>query len=321
MIREKIIQLYKAFGVKYDPCLDRGGWITASCVLAPWLHEGAVDEHPSFAIKESKGLSVCKCFSCGHGGELVPLLYRIRGLQKQVPHYKNLDVISSLILKELEECEVVFDVPDYEEGAKVDEGFPEEWLKTFKPVTHFPEAMQYLEERKVSLQVIAKMDVRYDPMQRRIGFPFRSAAGTVMGVQGRAIDNETILRYYQYGYFGRRNSHVWLGESWMDFDKPLVLCEGPFDAARIMEHYLNVVASFTSGLSVEKIKRIRDASEIITFYDYGKGGDAARAKLEKTINSVPIWHIIPNKKENDPGDMSNDRLRRVLEPYVQLSKL
>ena len=317
MLAQKIKQLYAALGRKHLEV--RGGWFTTNCPLAPWLHETGVDEHPSFAIRESKGLSICKCFSCGFGGDLVDLIYRIRGLQKNNPHYESLELATHLVIKELEECEVLFDIPDYEEVAKVDGGFSEEWLQSFISVCKFPEAMKYLEERKVSLQVIAKMDVRYDPVQRRIGFPFRNAAGAIMGVQGRAIDNETALRYYQYGCFGKRNSHVWLGESWMDFDEPLVLCEGPFDVARILEVYPNVIASFTSGLSVAKIKRLKDASEIITFYDYGKGGDAARAKIKKEMKGRMIVNLIPTKEEDDAGSMEVGRIRDLLGEHVQLT--
>ena len=106
----------------------------------------------------------------------------------------------------------------------------------------------------------------------------------------------------------------------MDLDKPVVLCEGPFDAAKIMKHYPNVAASFTSGLSVEKCKRLADASEIITFYDYGSGGNAARKRIAEVFKKAAVTHLIPTESQDDAGNMTDEAIREYLRPYVKLSQ-
>jgi 5S rRNA maturation endonuclease (ribonuclease M5) len=231
----------------------------------------------------------------------------------------DLKVVAEIIVKELENFELDFgNIPDYEEAVVKDSIFSEAWLATFMLATKSKDAMKYLESRDVPMQVIARMDIRFDPIQRRIGFPFRNAAGLVLGVQGRAINDDNPLRYYQYGYNGKRNAHAWLGEHWMDLDEPLVLVEGPFDVAKVMQVYGNVVASFTAGISVTKLKRIRDASEIITFYDFGKGGEAARSKIHQVMGKKVIADLIPTEEEDDPGNTPIDKIKEMLENYVSL---
>lgn len=112
--------------------------------------------------------------------------------------------------------------------------------------------------------------------------------------------------------------HCWMGENLVNLDEPVVLCEGPFDFARIYQHYENVLASFTSGLSMTKIKRISDADSIITFYDHGKGGDAARLSIRKYLPGYPIVDLIPTEKEGDAGAMSPERIESLLSDHVPI---
>lgn len=318
MNRKRINQFYAIFGQHETGY--RAGWVTTNCLLAPWTHGEGIDRHPSFAIKEDLGLSLCKCFSCGFGGELVDLLRKIQWLSKKNPlEGLDLTILAEAVAQELEEA--VFDlevIPDYDAKVASDEPFPEEWLATFLPATKFKEALGYLGGRQVSMQVIARMDIRYDPILRRVGFPFRNAKGDVMGVQGRAID-DVALRYFQYGYMGRRNAHVWLGEHQIDFDEPVVLVEGPFDAARVMEVYPNVLGSFTTGLSVQKINRLRDAPELVTLFDVGAGGNAARVKIRKLLGKkATIIDLVPSLHEKDPGNMTVERLDEILGEHLTL---
>lgn len=301
---------------------ERGQWVEAPCPLAPWRH-GGTDHHPSFGIKaETSKKSICKCLSCGWGGDLTDLIYELHRLMKKSPaDGYNLAKAGEVIAQEFAEIEITLsDIPDYEEAvaSHIDQPFPEDFLKSFLPVWKSKEAMTYLQNRRIPLLLCKELELVYDPHQRRVGFPFRNMAGKLMGVQGRAIYPEATLRYFQYGYLDRRNAQCWMGEDKLDLDKPLVLCEGPIDKARIMQYYPNVAASFTSGLSVEKIKRLQDCTEIITFYDYGKGGDAAREKLREVLTKASFIDIIPSPEEGDAGAMTNAELKHYLFPYVPL---
>jgi len=320
MIASKIKLLLVSLGTK--PSGDRGKWVEAPCVLAPWRHLGGVDAHPSFGIKaEDKKKSICKCLSCGFGGDLMDLLFALREGMKRYPHLAfSLAEAASIVSSELDDLDLAInEIPEYGEPLpKLDKVFPEQWLATFKDFAVFPDAVNYIRSRGVSTGVAKELGVKFDPLQRRICFPFRNFKGELMGLQGRAIDGGVELRYYQYGYKGDRNLHCWMGESMVDLDKPVVLVEGPIDFARVFATYKNVVASFTSGLSIEKVKRISEAESVITFYDYGSGGNAARKRISEVLGKVPIKHLIPTLEEGDPGNLSDEVMLEYLEGLVPL---
>lgn len=302
----------------------RAGWIEGYCPAAPWNHGGGKDTHPSFGIKsETAKPSICKCWSCGFGGDLMDILFKLRQLQKKEPHPGyDMPLAAQLISNEFEEMELVPEsIPEYD-GVSHHQSqelvFPEWWLASFKSAQMFPEAMEYLKSRFVSKKMVADFDIRFDPIQRRVGFPYRNYSGKLMGLQGRAIDKSEELRYFQYGYKAHRNGHVWMNESRLDLDQPVVLLEGPLDLTSVYRAYPNVAASFTSGLSVEKMKRMADASEIITLYDYGAGGAAARKRISEFFKKIPVTHLIPTPDQDDAGNMSLEEICGILEDHVQL---
>lgn len=301
----------------------RAGWVLGRCVFGPWRHASGVDAHPSFGIKshESKK-SICKCLSCGYGGDLQDLLLDLtRHLRKAPASGYNLKEAAQLIAHEMDVLEIDgHSIPEYGEAEKEthEKVFPEYWLGSFKEVWHFPEPMTYLQGRGLSMQMVRAMDVRFDPVQRRVCFPFRNAKAELMGVQGRALDKDNPLRYFQYRYKNHMNSHAWMGEDLLDMDKPVVLVEGPFDLTSVFRVYQNVAASFTSGLSKLKVRRMADAAEVITFYDHGKGGDAARQRIAEVLAGHPLTHLIPTEQQDDAGNMSVEEVAGYLHDHVKL---
>jgi 5S rRNA maturation endonuclease (ribonuclease M5) len=302
----------------------RAGWIEGPCVLGPWRH-GGKDNNPSFAIHaETSKKSICKCLSCGFGGDLFDLVFEVRRLMAKSPATGyDLPKASMMVNSEFDEMELTSaDIPEYEDAfaVKLDNPFPETFLDQFQPLWQSNIAMNYMMSRNVPLLVCKALNVVWDKHQKRVGFPFRNSAGKLMGVQGRAVDASNELRYYQYGYLGERNMQAWMGEDHLNLDEPVIVCEGPLDNARIFQHYPNVAASFTSGLSVAKIKRLADATDIITFYDHGKGGNAAREKLHSVLTGASIIDIIPTAEEGDAGAMTDDAIREYLTPHVSLTR-
>jgi hypothetical protein len=106
--------------------------------------------------------------------------------------------------------------------------------------------------------------------------------------------------------------HVWMGENLLDLDSPVVLCEGPLDFCSIWQIYENVACSFTSGISKSKLLRISDADSLITLYDHGKGGDAARSAIKQFMPKYPRVDIIPTKEEDDASNMPQQSLINYL---------
>lgn len=307
---------------------SRTGWVLGRCPML-WNHQGQ-DQNPSFAIShDPKKKSRVKCLSCGYSGDLQDVLMDITFHLRKHPEYVhrfNLSIASTIVHAEFEEMELTdSDIPDFETPlAKTETLFPELWLQSFSHADKFKDAVAYMKKRGMPLSLVADLDIRFDPLQRRLCFPYRNFKGELMGLQGRIIDPppnpepDNWLPYFQYGYKGKRNAHIWMGEHRVNLDDPVVLCEGPHDYAKIFQVYENVAASFTSGLSRTKVRRMSDADTIITFYDYGKGGDAARAAIKKYLPKHPIIDIIPTQQEDDAGAMPLDTIRNYLSDHVPL---
>lgn len=306
----------------------RNGWVESKCLFARWNHDNGKDNKPSFAIhSHNNKKSIYKCFSCGKGGDLLMLQIDLSlELRKDVEYASKLKMAKALeyIANEMDELEFDASIKDYEDDEKAKiEPYPEEWLASFKPAWAFSAAREYLHTRDVTEALSAALSIRFDPIRQRVCFPYRDHKGMLMGLQGRDITGASSLRYL---FYTRKNivgdtymnSGFWLGEHHLDLDRPVVLSEGPFDYASIYRLYQNTAASFTSGLSVEKLKRLSDASEVVTFYDTGKGGDVARATIRKVLKGIPIIDVYPENHGGDPGSMSEDEVKYHLSPHLKL---
>jgi hypothetical protein len=221
------------------------------------------------------------------------------------------------------EAELNLDVPDIEEmlfGKK--EGlhvYPDWWLSSFAPVAGVGWAEDYLAQRAVSPAMALALDLRADLSQKRICFPVRGFTGQLLGLHGRAVDEADPMRYRMYLHAKRNNPIVWLGESWIDRTRPIVVVEGPFDLASVLRVYDNVTCPLFVNPSADKIKRMSDALEWITLYDRGKGGDTGRAKVSRVLyRDHVVHHLQPPPGRKDPGVMSAQEVADLLKPFVKL---
>ena len=221
------------------------------------------------------------------------------------------------------EFDVDFDSPGIEEVLAAPKGlveFPDWWLESFPSVFDSPACHAYLWEARGVWPAVAKaLDLRYDPKEHRVCFPVRDFKGRLVGLHGRAIDDGVEPRYRMYPFAKKNNPIAWLGELWVDLDKPIVVAEGPFDLASIRRVYDNVTSPLFANPSLDKIRRMSDALEWVTFLDRGAGGDAGRDKIDKAIGADHvIHHRQPPKGRKDPGEMTVDELVAALNDLVPM---
>lgn len=302
----------------------RAEWFVASCPLAPWTHDKGTDANPAFAMKREPGDPFTNCFACGWHGTLKDLVFDIRHRNKLRPH---LDVswvkVYELIEKAEEDLGIHLDAPDIEDllfsAVAEHHVFPDWWLESFPPWSEIGFAREYLEERDVPASVANWLDLRADTTQKRVCFPVRDFKGRLLGLHGRAIHAGVDPRYRMYLQAGKNNPLIWLGETWVDFDQPVVVVEGPFDVASVLRVYPNVVSPLFANPSEEKLLRMGDAFEIITLMDRGMGGDAGRNKIAKTFKKGHIVrHAMLPEGVKDPGAASIEILCETLAPFVDL---
>jgi DNA primase len=198
--------------------------------------------------------------------------------------------------------------------------YPELWLATFMQATHSPRAMKYLRKRDVPDSVITRLDLRYDTEIDAICFPVRDFNHDLCGLRARRLkptDDEPRYHIYKTGT-GQHNKLVWYGEDWLNFDKPVLMCESVFDVASVLRVYENVCAPMTAGFTEGRAKRMRQAIEIITLFDADTAGDKARDRVNKFLSAARITHAHPPEGKKDAGEMTVEELRELLSSLVKL---
>ena len=306
-------------GVKPPASQHRAGWTLSRCPWGPWKHTGGKSSADVFGVKHESGDPLCMCFACGWHGSAQDLLLELRARNKVEPRIDaKWGDLFTLVEQAEADAVLELDGPDYEEIMAARHGklnpFPEWWLDSFLPVGECAEAMAYLAERDVSPGMASELGLRFDTEQRRICFPVRDFGGKLAGLHGRAVLPDTEPRYRMYTHAKKNNPICWLGESWVDTNKPIVVVEGPFDLASVKRVYDNVVSPLSASFSPAKLKRMSDALTWVTLFDRGTGGDVARARVGDLLDGDHvIHHLKPPKHRKDPGEMTEDELIELLE--------
>lgn len=305
-----------------DNTAPTGGWVSVTCPFAEWDHKSGRDNHPSMRVEVRQGgISRWRCFSCANGGDLTSVLFQLKAKGFVAP-YKELMAVAMA-----EEDALEF--PSLAVGPEVDFAVPESWLDSFRKAHIIGDARSYLEGRGVDLAEMMAWDIRWDGGRRRVCFPIRDKMGVLRGMQGRLIDpidpdsDEARVPYFLYKIAGHaRGGTHWLGEDKIDWDKPLVLVEGSFDAASVRRLYPNVVAACGAGtvlLRKAKIERLAPAIEIVTLFDPGEAGDRARLEMRRWCRGVRLCRDAMLPPDTDPGDSTPQELKKVLSPYIDSS--
>lgn len=275
------------------------------CLLAPWRHDGGVDNKPSAGISTDHP-HVYTCFSCGSKHTLFELVYEIHRLNQGDPAPYEINFKDALELVMVEEDgtanPLAFDPSMFKDYEAMQNQGPVAWPESF--LKDFPTAYDhwYVAKRGVPYELAKALDIRFDPYSNRIAFPIRDFSGRLMGFHGRSLDDSSNLRYFSYGYMGGRNPQIMIGENLVDASKPVVVTEGMFDLTAIMKVYPNVLALKSCSIQKGMLKRLEEFPSIITAFDTGVGGQTGRHTINLSFDhSRPVVHMIPKTQYGDYG--------------------
>lgn len=296
-----------------------GKWANSHCPLAAWRHQDGSDRKPSFGVSIEPGESKVWCFSCSFGGRQTRLLLELSRLLKGEVHTLNLRGAMELIVavEEGDEDRVL----DLEDDEKVEDFvFSEEWLSRFPPAYAEGGVHWYLEERRMPFEVARFLDLRYMHSEDRVCFPIRNWDGDLVGLHGRAVVDEADLRYRVIKYRDKKNHLAWLGEGWVDVDRPVVFTESVFDLARVYQVYRNVMCPLTASMSVRKISRASPCNSIVTLFDPDQAGRTAARRLRSVLGKhCDVIEV--RLGDRDPGDMTVYEVAKILDAEVDLDPL
>lgn len=325
MTKSDVVEWLLAVGAVVPVAQGRGGWIVSNCPFGNWRHDHGKSGEDAFGVRLDPGLPFCNCFSCGYHGDAADATIELRHLEKQSPSGIDRDFgrAAELVEKADKEFVLNLDGPGVEEALALKtlmHPFDEDWLDSFGPVLDFKKARAYLTQRNSPSEVLEAMDVRWDSDQERICFPIRDFKGRFMGLHGRTIHPNVEPRYRMYNPKGNTNPLIWLGESWIDVDKPILIVEGPFDVVSAARVYRNICSPLFANPSFDKIRRMGDCLEVVTLLDRGKAGDQGRHRFEKSLPGSKVINLVPPDGIKDPGVATVDELVDMLGTFLDLDE-
>lgn len=170
----------------------------------------------------------------------------------------------------------------------------------------------FIEQRRYSFDWLCDHEAHVGVVGRltnRLVWPVRSG-GVVVAYQGRWIGSTPDQRkYLTEGMV----SDYFYGFDAVDEDLPLIIVEGVLDAWRLSQGIRNVVASFTSSLSVEQrlLLSVRRFPYVVLCWDGDKFWHARKTAQELLWLPYPVY--VPNLGEGDPDSLGFERVLSLID--------
>jgi DNA primase len=195
------------------------------------------------------------------------------------------------------------------------------WLDVYESAVGHP----YLKERGISNKTARQLQLMVDTDsagEERILFPVFDGAGELYGFTGRATRPNAPLKVRDYKGLPKRL--LLLGEHLiLDTDEYIVLVEGLFDYATLVQCNYPAVAYMSGTVTNAQIQRIKDIGKpVIFFHDNDKTGIEAREKVkEQLCMHVPVLRVTYPKgvRAKDPSDLVEKE--SVIHKMIQKAKL
>jgi DNA primase len=189
-------------------------------------------------------------------------------------------------------------------------------FKTFKNIiqTNIPgrQALAYLKSRKITDEDILKYNIGYcetGPYRNMVVIPSYDANGSLNYFTGRSFEKEPKIKYKNPSI----SRDIIPFELFINWDLPLILCEGPFDAIAIKR---NVVPLLGKNIQSNLMKKIIMSSVENIYIALDR--DAQKQALnfcEQLINEGKEVYLV-DMKEKDPSELGfKDFTNLIQETY------
>lgn len=287
----------------------------ARCPLAPWRHEKAKDNHPSFSVAIGKNReAIASCFSCGFRGSLYALVMEMETHQSVFPAKAwSYAAARQIAVNEDEAPPVVLDLDDALQAPPAAPAYPEAMREAMDPAWHEDNVHPYLSQRGVSAVTARLWDLRWDAQRLRIVMPIRDFGGVLRGLHGRAVLPDVQPRWYAYQHpeTNAANRHVLLGEHRMEPYQPVLVVESVFDLLRCFPVWPNIISPLAASFPITLLDRLDGVSQVFTLFDADKAGDQARKTFTKHCPCLCTHLKLPDGYK-DPGETPEEILRDIL---------
>jgi len=243
------------------------------------------EDKPSFYVNSTTGQYIC--FGCGVVGNV----------------YTFLDAMGDTTLKKKISREYVYDNPQNKTSISyisqiVIEQFHKNLLRDMNVLSYV------MRERLLSMFVIKKFLLGYDPLTDRIAFPIRTTSGKFVNIKLHNSELEIKSLYYSPGNGGKK-----LFPMQSLFKQDIVLCEGEFDCMVLHTLGINGITS-TSGVASfqEEWLHFFKGKDIKIAFDNDEPGnfysEVVKGMLTKVASSVEII-LIPKPEGEKKVDITD----------------
>lgn len=346
MRREHLVPLLKASGFQIDRETSKG-WIIGHCPFAPYhpAHKNGRDTRAGCCIKiNNTGRSGFNCLTCKLKGNMMDYFSFLGHYTHKPKFYGQFQIKANSL--------------EFYVGADREFGDPPVMTIRPKPLAEkvfhamFPPAWQslqartYLKTRGIGAQTCEMLGILYDPDERRIVFPVRDRENRLYGFTGRTILPENTWKAIHgygkvkdYGFDenadGKKQFFL-LGAHLVDLTKPLLLVEGLFALAHLIEigadSLVQPIASMGSSLSDYQASLIEEwGKPVYLLYDRdGAGRNGQFGFIDPQGKTIPgtmhkLWQLVPTyrclwvKGRHDPDDLTFDEVKLMVKKAVPVS--
>ena len=248
------------------------------------------------------------CWTCNSGGKkLTSLLKRLDVDRKTISIIREIYGDSN------------YNLQNEDEGTKVFIQLPKEFIslveepKGFNP--EYKHAIHYLNERGITQKEIIKYNIGYCKeglYSRRVIIPSYNCDGQLNYFVSRSYYPEEKMKYKNPPI----SKNVICLESQVNWNEPIILCEGVFDAITIKRNAIPLLGKFPSKLLVEKIF-MSGVSDIIISLDNDAINEALKAAeyFRKQGINVKMMYM----KDKDASEIGYDKFYEELKKTKEFS--
>lgn len=248
---------------------------------------------------------VFHCWSCGLKGT-VSKLVSMYGHVEQSLDYDKIKV------------EPVYTNKDEKPKEIEITGFQSLKIKWESPI--YTAAMKYLRSRNIDQKIIDKWDICYSEEGRygnRVIVPYRNEKGKIEYFIARDIFDTQKRKYLNPD---GEKTNVIFGERYVDWQKPVILTEGVFDAI-VLYNAIPLLGSKIEGHKKLIRKIYENHTPIIVGMDMDKTGREARVRIAKYLTNLGIdVYILGDNEYNDISKAYQEGGKKYIVDMIRRSK-
>jgi DNA primase len=245
------------------------------------------------------------CWVCGKGGRrIITLLTKVSAPKELIKEVLILTKDYSSYNTDKDETKYLISLPSE---------FKPLWLKSDNLI--YKHAIKYLRTRDIRVREILRYGIGYcesGPYSNRVIIPSYDMSGKLNYFVGRDIFPESKFKYKN----PQISKNIVPFELYINWNKPLIICEGVFDAIAIKKNAIPLLGKF---LSKELVKTIitNGVKQVYIALDSDARSDAV--KLSKFFMNYGISVYLMTMDEKDPSNLGFENFWKLIEDIPQLS--